>query len=529
MISSFSESDLHRGSGRHLCGRLLADGTASPRGPNIHLCTWLSGRVLNNTRPKVVGGVRPVTLGIKERSGFVAGRSAGWFAGGVTSAVSTLKTAAQGLGAGRWVEAEARKRVMCKPRDAHSFSDPKAALDQLLAHELVSFDLFDTIVSRGVALDTVHEKTAEFADKFLRGDDGPLPRGLIAHARHRVQEEIHVRTALASGGARNEVDLADVFDAALTPYLRDPVARARAVAALIAREVEIEKAVLSVDPAMRDVIAKLRKAGRRVILISDMYLQVAPVENLLCHLGLRELFDHVFVSASVGVTKHSGLMFDHVDRMLGLQNVPRVHVGDNLHSDVHQPRQHGWSSLHFHDPAREVAREARLMRARLGPTAHAAAFRALTRTYPTEGKFGFERRVAAAFSAFATQVLQRAIQGNYHRVLFLTRDGTRFRQIIESVLAGEAFAQAGNCPPLQDMAFSRRAGVLLTYPEKDHPGWQQFLADNVNWLNATPLSIRTIMRCFAVGVDALQGLSPELQAEVRGYLVGDRPQNRSGF
>ena len=443
--------------------------------------------------------------------------------------LSTLKTAARNFRSGRWVDAEAGITILRRPRDERSFADPTAVLDQLLMHELVSFDLFDTIVRRGVALDMVHQKTSEFADRFLRGDDGPLPRGVIAHARHRMQEEVHARTAAISGGARNEVDLADVFDAALAPYLRDPVKRTRAVGDLIAHEVEVEKAVLSVDPAMRELIAKLRRAGRRVILTSDMYLRAEHVEKILRHLGLRELFDHVFVSASVGVTKHSGLMFDHIDRELGLVGVPRVHVGDNLHSDVHQPWQRGWSAIHFHHPEREVAREALAIRSRLGAAAHDEAFQALTRAFPTDGALGFERRVAVAFAAFSSQVLQQAIQGRYDRVLFLTRDGTQFRRAIEAVLAGEAFANARLCPPLQDMAFSRRAGVLLNYPEMDHPGWHQFLIDNVNWLNDTPLSIRTVMRCFAVGIDELLGLTPELQAEVKGYLAGDDPATDLGF
>lgn len=440
-----------------------------------------------------------------------------------------LKTAVKKGIPGRWIDAEARQTVRARPRDDVAFSDPHAALDQMLAHELVSFDLFDTVVRRRMALDLVHARTADFADQFLRGDNGPLPRGLIARARHRLQAEVKARTIANSGGARNEVDLTDVFDTALAPFLSNPVARARAVKGLIAQEVGTEKAVLSVDPAMREVIGQLRRAGRKVILISDMYLQGEHVEELLDALGLRPLFDHVFVSASTGVTKASGAMFAHVDSVLGLAGVARLHVGDNLHGDVWQPRQMGWDALHYHNPAQEERREAAQIRAGLGTAHHPRAFRALTQTYPVRGAQGFERLTAAAFSAFARQVLSRAVQGSYDRVLFLTRDGTRFRRAIEAQLQDQLAGAATSCPPMADMAFSRRAGVLLGYPEMDQPGWHQFLADNVWWLHHTPLSIRTIMRCFSIAVEELPGLAPALGTEVEGYLAGDDPATDLGF
>ena len=201
--------------------------------------------------------------------------------------------------------------------DENNVFSAKALETLLLSYDVVSFDFFDTIVWREIALADVHRKTSEFADSFVCGDDGPLPRGLLLHSRGRFQGMVKDR-GRAETPPRNEVDLREVFDGALAPYIKQPGDRAHAVQALLDYEIETESQVLTVDPEMRALLVRLRAQGKMVILISDMYLGEEQMLPLLDKLGLKELFDHIFVSATVGVTKHSGLLFSHVDEILSL-------------------------------------------------------------------------------------------------------------------------------------------------------------------------------------------------------------------
>ena len=68
--------------------------------------------------------------------------------------------------------------------DENNVFSVKALETLLLSYDIVSFDLFDTIVWRKIALADVHRKTSEFADNFMCGDDGPLPRGLLLHSKN---------------------------------------------------------------------------------------------------------------------------------------------------------------------------------------------------------------------------------------------------------------------------------------------------------------------------------------------------------
>ncbi len=404
-----------------------------------------------------------------------------------------------------------------------------AVYDQLVAHDVVSFDLFDTLVMRDIALADVQRKTSDFADAFVRADNGPLPKGLLFNTRNLLQQEQQRRCVLETGGSRNEIVLAEVFDAALAPYLSDDTARADAVAALVAYEVATEKSVLIVNADMLALLVRLKSAGRRLILISDMYLAAAHIDDILQSLGLAEFFDHVFVSSRVGLTKKSGAMFAHVDQVLGLDGTTRIHVGDNLNNDVDQPRLMGWEALHYVHPGHEKRRAELDIAARLGTATHGRAFRALLADYGTGGKPGLEHLAAAGFAIFARRILSRAVQGRFDRVLFLTRDGTRFRDAITTFLHDQWPGGTKVCPPLGDMAFSRRMALLLNYPEMDDDDWQGYLIHSVLSLNRTPLSIRTIMRSFGIAAAELENLSPDRRAEVDGYLQGDDPATDLGF
>lgn len=422
--------------------------------------------------------------------------------------------------------AVAARRVRHGPADADAFSDPRAVLPRLMAQEVISFDMFDTVVRRRLPLAAIQRRVSEFADRYLRGDDGPLPRGLILRARGRLMQVVQEEAVSASGGDRDEVRLADVFDAALRPYLRDPAARARAVEALIAEEIAAELACLQVDPRMVEVISALRGAGRRVLLVSDMYLEAEAIAQILSGLGIGGLFDQVFVSATVGKTKRGGGMFAMVDAALGIAGRPRLHLGDNLISDVKAARAAGWAALHFDDRAAERHRRVAERIAAHPRAVSVAGRRALRRGFSQNG---MEALVAAGFAGFVRRIVSRAATGRFDRVLFLARDATGFRLGVERFLAERPGGAAICCPPTGDLALNRRSGAWLLYPGRADPSWQAFLSAQVGFLNRTPLSIRTIMRTFAILPEEMEGLPEATRDEVAGYLIGDDPATDLGF
>lgn len=406
--------------------------------------------------------------------------------------------------------------------DENNVFSVKALETLLLSYDIVSFDFFDTIVWREIALTDVHRKTSEFADGFVSGDDGPLPRGLLLHSRGRFQGMVKER-GRAETPPRNEVDLREVFDGALGPYIKSPPDRARTVQALLDYEIETESQVLTIDPEMRALLVRLRAHGKMVILISDMYLGEEQMLPLLDKLGLKELFDHIFVSATVGVTKHSGLLFAHVDEKLSLRGKRRFHLGDNWTNDVVRPREFGWDALHYFNHKNEQRKYALEAAEKLGARCDRHAIRNLLGAMQVDlEEDGTLNIMAACLSLFARQTLSTAITGDYDRVLFLTRDGTLFHELADQFLFDCGALSGLSRPALEPFAFSRRAGILLNYPEMKSPNWREYLRNNTQWVVGHPASLRGILKAFGLGAQDLLLDADEQQIVEKCLADADR-------
>ncbi len=413
---------------------------------------------------------------------------------------------AAGLAPERAARESAQRKFGNFKLDANNFSHPDQLAALLGPYRMVSFDLFDTLLWREIALEDVHAKTAAFGERLIRGDDGPLPRGLLLHSRSRHQETLKKAGMASKTAYRNEIDLADVFDTALAPYIADDARRARAVESLLAYEIETEHRVLTVDPAMRDFLERLRAQDKVLVLASDMYFSERWLRELLTRLDLLKYFDHVFVSATVGVTKHSGKLFDHIDATLGSADWRRLHLGDNWNNDVVQPRKHGWDALHYMNPENEMRKHRLELLHRLDAHRRPAAAQALlAQIRGDKPEDGLVRLVTAGFLSFSRQVLATAQQGGFDRVLFLTRDGTIYHHLIRQLIADTGAGDTLDLPQLADLAFSRRAGVLLTCPPCSDPDWERYIRHHIGWLRGGGASLGSLMRTFALSREDMAG------------------------
>lgn len=106
------------------------------------------------------------------------------------------------------------------------------------------------------------------------------------------------------------------------------------------REMELE--VQSYVP-IRDTIKKietLREKGR-IIFISDMYLPYELIYDVLSNYGILKSGDVLYISGCVGLSKHSGKLFDYVGKKEHIKTNRWIHYGDNFHSDYLVPKTKG--------------------------------------------------------------------------------------------------------------------------------------------------------------------------------------------
>lgn len=86
--------------------------------------------------------------------------------------------------------------------------------------------------------------------------------------------------------------------------------------------------------------------GKKVIIVSDMYLPQTVIEKILRKCGYYG-YSNLFVSSQEHLTKAEGGLYTKVCSTINVKPEHILHIGDNYDSDVLQARKAGFSSYHF--------------------------------------------------------------------------------------------------------------------------------------------------------------------------------------
>ncbi|MEW4563913.1 hypothetical protein AB1K70_15365 [Bremerella sp. JC770] len=206
---------------------------------------------------------------------------------------------------------------------------------------LVSFDIFDTLITRRVA----------------------TPRGIFSVMRHRLSAAaLELSSALrdnfvaqrvaaecdarrvATKHGREEITLAEIYEQLALRHRLAP----DQTEALVKLEIELELHFVAAVPEMLRRFNEYQQRETRLILISDMYLPIEVIEEMLDRADPRiRQYAKIYLSNHVGLSKRSGSLFKHV---LGEESVPAnrvLHIGDNTRSDFQIPRRLGIATESF--------------------------------------------------------------------------------------------------------------------------------------------------------------------------------------
>lgn len=112
------------------------------------------------------------------------------------------------------------------------------------------------------------------------------------------------------------------------------------------KEFELELQVIQPNHEMLEVWKYIQSLGKRIIVISDMYMPKAFIAEMLHKTGFRG-YSTLYVSSDIGYTKANGLLYKHVQRDLQIPYKKILHIGDNHHSDVVQAKKYGLRTLFY--------------------------------------------------------------------------------------------------------------------------------------------------------------------------------------
>ncbi|MBS1301789.1 hypothetical protein [Loktanella sp. SALINAS62] len=240
-------------------------------------------------------------------------------------------------------------------KDAASFEDFHASpaserlrdaiMDQASSAQIVSFDIFDTVLWRDDKSEL--ERFAYIARAFTGRMPGHDARAWLA-ARIFSASHAYQMSEIVDGTTEGRLS-----DIALNMMHAMRVAGDRQEAARLwcQTELEVETRQLRVAPFIDQLISQLVADGKQVIFLSDMYLQADQIRQLLNNLA----FDlgrvtRLISTADERVNKRSGTIFPRIFREMDLQPGAFLHMGDSLTSDYIMPIRSGWAARYLPVP-----------------------------------------------------------------------------------------------------------------------------------------------------------------------------------
>lgn len=181
--------------------------------------------------------------------------------------------------------------------------------DQLIDSEVISFDVFNTLLKRDVA-----DKNDIF--RLVQKKWNATHNEKLVDFKQ--QRQAAFQTAYQKRGAKTQ--LKDIYQELDVPM---------AVADV---ELDIEHCLNRANQPLLEIFKGLQQLGKRIVILADTYLDKADVAMLLAENGYVG-YEKLYLSSEYGVDKATGVLFEHILQELDIQANQIIHVGDTKATD----------------------------------------------------------------------------------------------------------------------------------------------------------------------------------------------------
>ncbi len=187
---------------------------------------------------------------------------------------------------------------------------------QIDNHDIISFDIFDTLFTRRVT---------ETTDLFL------VIQNMIDKSSNFAKQRIEAELQLGSFATLEKIykNLPDEFQEGY------------------ALEQELELKYLEPRSDIVEALNYAAKQQRKVYLISDIYHDRAFIELLLQKAGVSSHVE-ILISCELGKRKSDQTLWNHYKSIIGDKRA--LHIGDNPISDIENARQAQIDAFHIYNP-----------------------------------------------------------------------------------------------------------------------------------------------------------------------------------
>lgn len=296
---------------------------------------------------------------------------------------------------------------------------------------LYSFDIFDTLITRRTA--TPEGIFTLMQERLEAGEIPQVPDSLrdnFCELRIHASELAHHNGCIQG---IEEVSLERIYEA-LALQCGLGFEEQNALAAL-EREIEKEN-ILGIRQNIIKVEALLSER-KRVILISDMYLDSDTVKEMLRSVSKDLAKLPLYLSSDYGKGKWTGSLFRIVKEKETVDFCNWIHCGDNLRSDVEIPTSLGIRTDYFSGSAyRDIEKKLLKVNKR---SVYIQRSLGVVRSLLAQEPVSVARRIGISqggpiLYAYVWWMLNECCQQNIRRLYFIARDGYILKRIAEIVV-----------------------------------------------------------------------------------------------
>lgn len=188
----------------------------------------------------------------------------------------------------------------------------KRLIRKIKRYKVISFDVFDTLIERSVTIPS--ELFAIVGNVVLGSDNG--------FTNCRIQAEKKARSLSESG----EVTLAEIYEQMRCVYGDN-------TEVLMNEEIAQELNSCVPKASMIDVYKEATDAGKRVYIISDMYLPSSVIEQMINKCGISG-YSKIYVSNEYRCNKITGKLYEKVLLENNIERKDMLHIGDSIKADL---------------------------------------------------------------------------------------------------------------------------------------------------------------------------------------------------
>jgi FMN phosphatase YigB (HAD superfamily) len=214
---------------------------------------------------------------------------------------------------------------------------PEQLFNEVRNFAVVSFDIFDTVLSREYT-------EAEYAKlklgKYLvELELVPSPEAFV-QLRNKVEFELR-----QDNDFKGDVSIVDVYKALAELWSCEEEQALEYMHIEFSFDLEQVRA----KDEMLGLIYRLADLGREIWFISDIYYTEQQVAAMLKKIGVTVPY-RLFVSSELGLRKDSGTMWLHIKNLLIESKLSHIHIGDNVRADAQICGDFGLSNMHVLHP-----------------------------------------------------------------------------------------------------------------------------------------------------------------------------------